>query len=127
MACAGGRFVSNSYAITPWLQSLRRLEALDAAVIVPGQGPAFHDKRYLRLTIDLFASIIDQVHAALLRGLDTLAEVQAAVNVDAIGRQYTPGVAALSPDFSGLVSALVSKTMQESLDGSFDMTASPLY
>ena len=37
--------------------------------MVPGQGPAFHDKAYLELTGDLFDSIISQVHAALERGL----------------------------------------------------------
>jgi glyoxylase-like metal-dependent hydrolase (beta-lactamase superfamily II) len=110
-------WTTNSYAIAPWLASLRGFEALDAAVIVPGQGAAFHDKTYLKLTGDLFASVIAQVHSALERGLTTLAEVQTAVNVDAIGRQYTPGSADLSPDFRPLVAALVRKVHQESLDG----------
>ena len=86
-------WTTNSYAITPWLESLRGLAALDVNVIVPGQGPAFHDKAYLELTIELFAAILDQVHAALERGLVTLDDVQAAVNVDAIGKGYTPGQA----------------------------------
>jgi glyoxylase-like metal-dependent hydrolase (beta-lactamase superfamily II) len=47
-------WTTNSYAVTPWLESLRRLEALDARVVVPGQGPAMHDKAYLRRTIELF-------------------------------------------------------------------------
>lgn len=110
-------WTTNSYAITPWLASLRGFEALDADVIVPGQGPAFHGKTFLKLTGDLFASIIAQVHSALERGLTTLAEVQVAVNVDAIGRQYTPGSTDISPDFRPLVAALVRKVHQESLDG----------
>ena len=48
-------WTTNSYAITPWLNSLRGVERLDATVVVPGQGPAFHDKAYLKLTGDLFA------------------------------------------------------------------------
>jgi cyclase len=110
-------WTTNSYAITPWLASLRGFEGLDATVVVPGQGPAFRDKTYLKLTADLFASIIAQVHSALERGVTTLAEVQVAVNVDSIGRRYTPGSAALSPDFHPLVAALVRKVHQESLDG----------
>ena len=110
-------WTTNSYAITPWLNSLRGVERLDAKIVVPGQGPAFHDKAYLELTGDLFESIIDQVHAALERGLVTLTEVQAAVNVDSIGRLYTPNAPEPDPRFKSLVSALVRKVHQESLDG----------
>jgi glyoxylase-like metal-dependent hydrolase (beta-lactamase superfamily II) len=110
-------WTTNSYAISPWLASLRGLERLDANVVVPGQGPVFRDKTYLKLTGDLFESIITQVHAALERGIIPLADVQAAVNVESIGRQYTPGSAAIHPRFQGLVQALVRKVHQESLDG----------
>lgn len=110
-------WTTNSYAITPWLASLRTFEALDAAVVVPGQGPAFRDKTYLRLTADLFAAVLDQVHAALERGLFKLDDVQAAVDVDAIGRQYTPGAAAPADGFHDLVASLVKKAYQEAYDG----------
>src|SRR5262249_33466083 len=112
-------WTTNSYSVTPWLESLRRLEALDVNVIVPGQGPAMHDKTYLRRTIELFASIIDQVHAALERGLVKPSDVHAAVNVDRIGRQYAPG-APLSEDFHPVVGMLVKKVRQEALDGVAD-------
>lgn len=109
-------WTTNSYAVTPWLESLRRLEALDVKVIVPGQGPAMHDKSYLVRTVALFASIIDQVHAGLERGLVKLKEVQAAVDVDEIGRGYSPG-AALSEEFHLVVGFFAKKAMQEALDG----------
>jgi cyclase len=112
-------WTTNSYAVTPWLESLRRLEALDAIIIVPGQGPAMHDKAYLRRTIELFASIIDQVHTVLERGLVKLSQVQAAVNVDRIGLEYAPGTA-LSEDFHAVVAFLAKKAMQEALDGGAD-------
>jgi len=110
-------WTTNSYAITPWLNSLRGLEQLDAGIVVPGQGPAFRDKAYLKLTGDLFASIISQVHAALQRGVVPLAEVQAVVNVDSIGRLYTPNATEPDSRFRALVSALVRKVHQEALDG----------
>ena len=110
-------WTTNSYAITPWLNSLRGLEQLDAGIVVPGQGPAFRDKAYLKLTGELFASIISQVHAALQRGVVPLAEVQAVVNVDSIGRLYTPNATEPDSRFRALVSALVRKVHQEALDG----------
>ena len=110
-------WTTNSYAITPWLNSLRGLERLDANVVVPGQGPAFHDKAYLELTGDLFESIITQVHAALERGIVPLSEVQKVVNVDSIGRRYSPNAAEPDARFRTLVAALVRKVHQESFDG----------
>jgi glyoxylase-like metal-dependent hydrolase (beta-lactamase superfamily II) len=109
-------WTTNSYAITPWLDSLRRLDALDVSIIVPGQGPTMRDKGYLRRTIELFAAVIDQVHAALDRGLTSLADVQAAVNVDAIAAGY-PGDAKPGAGFHAWVGTLTKKVMQESLDG----------
>jgi cyclase len=113
-------WTTNSYSVTPWLESLRRLEALDPAVIVPGQGPVMHDKSYLERTIELFASVIDQVHAALERDLVTLKDVQGAVDVDRIGLGYAPGVP-LSEDFRSWVVTFSKKAMQEALDGAADV------
>ena len=110
-------WTTNSYAITPWLATLRKFQSLDTSIIVPGQGAAFHDRTYLNLTTELFASILDQVHAAMERGITKLAEVEAAVNVDAIGVRYTPGATTPDPRFKSLVSRLVKKAAQESLDG----------
>jgi len=110
-------WTTNSYSITPWRNALRDLSRLDAAVIVPGQGAALRDAGYLQLTADLFTAIIDQVHAALERGIVSLADVQAVVNVDSLGRRYTPGSPAMAERFPRLVEALVRKVHQESLDG----------
>lgn len=110
-------WTTNSYAITPWRDDLRTLSRLDARIIVPGQGAAMFDKSYLDLTVELYSAVLDQVHAALERGRNTLATVSAAVNVDDIGRRYSPGASAPPPEFNQLVSALVRKALQEALDG----------
>lgn len=110
-------WTTNSYAVTPWLESLRRAEAVDATVIVPGQGPALRDKNYLRVTRELFEGVVGQVHAALERGAVKLSEVQALVDLDAVGRQYPPGGAEPSAGFRSLVTRLVRKAHQEALDG----------
>jgi glyoxylase-like metal-dependent hydrolase (beta-lactamase superfamily II) len=110
-------WTTNSYAITPWLATLRKFQALDTRVIVPGQGTALHDRAFLNLTADLFASILDQVHAAMERGLHKLTDVQAAVNVDAIGVRYTPGASTPGEPFKRLVATLTKKAAQEAFDG----------
>jgi glyoxylase-like metal-dependent hydrolase (beta-lactamase superfamily II) len=109
-------WTTNSYAITPWLHSLRSLEALDATIIVPGQGMALRDKAYLGLTAELFEAIITQVHAALERGLVGIDEVVAAVNVDPILRRFPPG-GEPTPAYQRLVTTLARKVYSESLDG----------
>lgn len=109
-------WTTNSYAITPWIESLRRLEALETRVVVPGQGPAMRDETYLRRTIELFSAVVSQVQRALESGRFRLDDVQAAVDVDSIGREYNPH-AALSEDFRPWVGTLTRKAMQEALDG----------
>jgi len=110
-------WTTNSFAIAPWLTSLRRLEAFDTAVIVPGQGPAMRDKAYLTLTTQLFAAIVDGVRRAMERGVYKGDDIVAAVNVDAIGRQYPRGQVGPDTPFAQVVSRLVRKAAQEALDG----------
>ena len=110
-------WTTNSYSIAPWLASLRRLQSLDARVIVPGQGPALFDKSYLTLTADLFEAITLQVQTALERGVFKGDDVIAAVNVDSIGRQFPSGQVGPNTRFERLVDALTRKVLQESLDG----------
>lgn len=110
-------WTTNSYRIAPWLASLRRLEQLDAAVIVPGQGPLMRDNSYLKLTADIFAAITAQVHSALERGIFRADDVVGAVNVDALGRGYPAGQVGPDTPFSRWVASLTRKVTQESLDG----------
>ena len=110
-------WTTNSYKITPWLVSLRALEALDAGIIVPGQGPELRDKAYLRLTIAMYEAIIRQVHAALERGAVRLDQVQAAVKLDDIREQFTRGDATQNARFDQMVLSLIRKVAQEARDG----------
>src|SRR5688572_15115054 len=110
-------WTTNSYKITPWLASLRALEALDAGIIVPGQGRELRDKAYLRLTIAMYDAIIRQVHAALERGAVRLDQVQAAVKLDDIREQFTRGDATQNARFDQMVLSLIRKVAQEARDG----------
>ena len=109
-------WTTNSYDLTPWLESLRRMDDLDPARIVPGQGPTMSDQAYLERTIELFAAIIGQVQAALARGLITEDEVRRVIDVDRIGLAYTPD-AGLADYFPGWVTSFTRKAMQEAQDG----------
>jgi glyoxylase-like metal-dependent hydrolase (beta-lactamase superfamily II) len=109
-------WTTNSYSVTPWLETLRRLDALEPAAIVPGQGPAMRDRTYLERTIQLFAAVIDQVHAALERGVVGVEAVQKSVNVDRIADAYAPD-AAKSEEFHHWLQYFSKKAMQEALDG----------
>jgi glyoxylase-like metal-dependent hydrolase (beta-lactamase superfamily II) len=110
-------WTTNSYAIMPWLASLKAMDALDLDVIVPGQGGALHDRTYLRRTIALFEAIIGQVHQVLERGAVSLAEVRQAVHLDAIRAEFTGGDPKLDADFDQVAAVLVNKVYQESHDG----------
>jgi cyclase len=110
-------WTTNSYQISPWLATLRGMEALDVGIIVPGQGPALPDKTYLRLTITLFDSIIRQVHAALERGAVRFDQVQAAVKLDDIRQQFTRGDSTQSARFDAVATTLMRKVVQEARDG----------
>lgn len=64
-----------------WIQSMKKLRELDAAVIVPGHGPLMRDKEYVDTVISLLESVTGQVQDAVKRGL-TLEETRKAVNLE---------------------------------------------
>jgi glyoxylase-like metal-dependent hydrolase (beta-lactamase superfamily II) len=64
-----------------WSATLEKLINLRPAVIIPGHGPVLHDDSYVKLMARLFASIRQQVEAAVARG-ETLGQTRARVNLD---------------------------------------------
>lgn len=109
-------WTTNSYRIRPWANSLRAIEALDLAVVVPGQGPALQGKSYLSATVELFTTLIHQVDSALRGGAVTLEQAQAAVSVDGIAARY-PGFSAAAAPYRRWIGNLTRKAYQESYDG----------
>jgi len=61
-----------SYGSYPgeWIEVLKKLMATDAAAILPGHGPVFHDWEYVRTLVALLESLRTQVGAAVHEGLD---------------------------------------------------------
>jgi glyoxylase-like metal-dependent hydrolase (beta-lactamase superfamily II) len=52
---------------TEWSRTLRRLAALDAAILVPGHGAVLRDRRYLQRVIALLDDVQRQVNALIDR------------------------------------------------------------
>lgn len=62
-------FALSSYPTT-WLTTLEYLDALDAAVIVPGHGGPLRDERLLHATMDVFRVLLREGKAAKAKGID---------------------------------------------------------
>ena len=69
-----------------WIQSMKKMRELDAAVIMPGHGPLMRDKEYLDTVIALLESIVSQTQDAFKRGL-SLEETRKAVNLESFRRR----------------------------------------
>ena len=55
---------------TGWLRALERIDALDAAVIVPGHGEPLRDKQLLHATMDVFRELLRRGRDAKARRQD---------------------------------------------------------
>jgi len=55
---------------TGWLRTLETIDALDAAVLVPGHGQPLHDKELLHATMAVFRELLARGKAAKEKGLD---------------------------------------------------------
>ena len=55
---------------TGWLRTLEKIDALDAAVLVPGHGPPVRDKVLLRATMEVMRELLKAGKDAKARGLD---------------------------------------------------------
>ncbi|HSG96445.1 MAG TPA: MBL fold metallo-hydrolase [Woeseiaceae bacterium] len=56
--------------MTDWIDTLDRLAAIDATIIIPGHGPVQHDKGYLDAVRKLLRSTVNQVRIAQAAGVD---------------------------------------------------------
>jgi len=96
--------------------SLRELAKLDAAIIVPGHGPAFRDKAYMLLEAELFEDVLRQVETALRAGAVSIDEVQAKVNFDAFRDRFAKGDPDIAGQFPSFTSGMVRKAYIELRD-----------
>jgi glyoxylase-like metal-dependent hydrolase (beta-lactamase superfamily II) len=94
-------------------ESLAALARLDVEVIVPGHGPAFHDKSFLALELRLIDSVLKGVREGLRGGAQNLAELQRAVTVDELRDAFAHGDVDLESRFRDRVGFLVKVASHE--------------
>lgn len=90
-------FGTGSY-VSEWIAVMTKLDAFDAAVIVPGHGPAEHDRGHLHTMTALLESIDSQVRAAVQAGL-SLDETRKKVDITKFTQELTAGIASRKRNF----------------------------
>jgi len=103
--------------ISQQAKSLRTLAQFDADVIIPGHGPAWHDKDFLNLEADLLESVVSQVVQATQKGMVTVEEMQKAVNVEPLRLRFTHDDKDLNAKFRRYVNRMVENASREARDG----------
>jgi glyoxylase-like metal-dependent hydrolase (beta-lactamase superfamily II) len=73
--------------LTEWIQTLAKVKALGASVIVPGHGPVEHDYSYLDLVSSLLQSVVTQVQQAESQGLK-LEDVRKKVDLSTFEKRF---------------------------------------
>jgi cyclase len=98
---------------TQRITTLRRILAMDIAILVPGHGPAMRDMKYVAMMAELLEQVLGQVRTALRNGAANLEEVQKAVKLDELRARFSGGDAALGERFDGHVGFLVRQSIRE--------------
>jgi cyclase len=90
-------FGTGSY-VSEWIAVMKKLDAMDAAVIVPGHGPVEHDETHLHAMTALLESIDSQVRDAVKAGL-SLDDTRKKVDISKFTEQLTGGIASRKRNF----------------------------
>lgn len=113
-----------------WIATLKRLDAIDPVVIIPGHGAPFRDKTHLQATLALLQREV-AIATPLKQAGRPLADAQAAVLADstvlALRARLTGGVAAREPAFALYMVEWFLKRLYQEFDGPLDdsIPASP--
>lgn len=110
-------WTTQSFAISPWIASLRAMRELRPSLIVPGHGPAMRDLAYVGLLIDYMESARAQVRAALAAGAVTQEEVAQRVDLAPFRARFAGTDADLGGTFDAYAPGLVRKLYLEARDG----------
>jgi cyclase len=70
-----------------WSATLEKMLTLHPTAIIPGHGPILRDDSYVKLMARLFASIKQQVEAAVARG-ETLEQTRKSVNLEEFRKAF---------------------------------------
>jgi glyoxylase-like metal-dependent hydrolase (beta-lactamase superfamily II) len=92
-------FAFDSY-IGEWIETLKKLRALDAEIIIPGHGAVQRNKEYLELETSLLQTTLKQVRDAAGRGL-SLEETRKVIDLESFRLRLAGDDAGRSRAFRG--------------------------
>jgi cyclase len=103
--------------LTEWIETLKKLEAMDATTIIPGHGPVEHDKEYIKQVRSLLESTTSQVQQAVEAGL-SLDDTRKKVDLESFRRQFAGDSPRWNADFQeGFVDPAVKRAYREAKEG----------
>jgi len=70
-----------------WIETLKKLMAMDATSIIPGHGPVMHDWEYAKLLASLIEAVRAQVQAAVQQGV-SLDDTRKRVNLESFQKRF---------------------------------------
>ena len=91
-------FGTGSY-VSDWIGTMKKLDAMDTTVIVPGHGPVEHDKTHLHTITALLETIDTQVRDAVKAGL-SLEDTRKKVDISKYTDELTAGIASRKRNFA---------------------------
>ena len=84
-------FAFDGYPVE-WIETLEKMDRMDAALIVPGHGDVMRDKAYPRMVIEVMKAIVEQVQAQLRVNNDMpMADVKKAIDLKAFRDKFSGG------------------------------------
>jgi len=84
-------FTFDGYPVE-WIETLEKMDRMDAEIIVPGHGSVMRDKTFLRLVRETMKSVVEQVHEQLRKDDDApLETVKKAVDLGAYRERFAKG------------------------------------
>jgi len=108
-------FATGSY-VSDWIGAMKKLDAMDTSVIVPGHGPVEHDKNHLHTITALLETILTQVQQSVQAGL-TLEETHKKVDIKKYADELTAGIASRKRNFEQYFATPVVETVYKQLKG----------
>ena len=104
-------FATQSY-IGEWAAALKKIDALDADVIVPGHGPVMRDRVYLREVEGLMESIDRQVRAAYRPDMK-LEDLKKQVDLADFRKQIAGDSAFIGANFDAAAQSAIERAWQQ--------------
>lgn len=108
-------FATQSY-LTEWAAVLRKIEALQPAIVVPGHGPVQHDTAYVDQLAQMLESVSRQAHSAWQPGMSA-DDLRKKIDIAAWSEKFSHGDAFIKANFDYMISQPGLDRMWQELSG----------